>query len=145
MKRGSILFLFLMAVSSCGVPSLYYWGGEQNGTTAYENLVYKDYKTQTPEAICNLVCLYEKMVSNPSDTRQAPPPGICAEYGYLLLLPSTAEAFTQKATPQQRRFFSGSDYSLIFMEKGKEMLQKEMELYPESQQFIAPLIKKIAR
>ena len=122
---------------------MYYWGGWMNGATAYENLAYKDYKTQTPEAICKLVCVYEDMVSSPGGTRQVPPPGICAEYGYLLLQPDTATTFTEKATSQQKQIFKGSDFSVIFSERGKEMLQKELEYYPESKQFIEPLIKKL--
>lgn len=125
--------------------SLYYWGGIQNGTTTYENLAYQSYDKQTPKSLCNLVAAYENMVTNPGGTRQVPPPGICAEYGYLLLQPETAETFLNNATPIQKKLFSSEDYSALFQERGKEMLQKEIELYPESAKFIEPLIKKLAR
>lgn len=143
MKKVLILTVSAFILNSCGTPSLYYWGGEKHGTTNYENLAYKDYKSQTPDALCKLIYLYEDMVSNPGGTRSVPPPGICAEYGYLLLLPETADTFSENATYKQRNLFSGTDYGEIFYERGKEMLEKEIEYYPESKQFIEPLIKKL--
>ncbi len=38
-----------------------------------------------------------------------------------------------------------SDYSGMFREKGLEMLQKEMVLYPESTIFIEPLVNKLSQ
>lgn len=132
--------LLLVLTASCSAPRLYYWGS--NGTpTKYEQLAYLQSEKQTPKSICDLVCLYEDMVSHPGGTRKTPPPGICAEYGYLLLQPSTAEYFAQYATSRQRKLF-GSDIAASFLERGLEMLAKEMELYPESAKFIAPLLKK---
>lgn len=145
MKKAVAILAVAVLLSSCGTTSLYYWGGEQSGATVYENLAYMDYKTQTPESICNLVCLYEKMISKPNGTRGVPPPGICAEYGYLLLLPQTAEIFEQKATSSQRQMFDSKDYASLFRERGKDMLKMELELYPESRQFIEPLIRKLAQ
>lgn len=146
MKKVLVLMLSVLMLSSCGMTStLYYWGGTQNGTTAYENLAYKSYDKQTPKSICDLVVVYERMVSNPGGTRQVPPPGICAEYGYLLLQPETAETFLNNATYTQKQLFKTDNYSVLFQERGKEMLEKEIELYPESARFIKPLIKKLAR
>lgn len=146
MKRVLIAALAMLLLSSCGISnSLYYWGGMQQGTTAYENLAYQSYDKQTPKSICDLVVVYENMVTHPGGTRQIPPPGICAEYGYLLLQPETATTFMNNATFSQKRIFNRSDYEVFFLERGQEMLKKEMELYPESAQFIAPLIKKFAR
>jgi len=146
MKKELVLMLSVLMLSSCGMTNtLYYWGGTQNGTTAYENLAYQSYDKQTPKSICDLVVVYEKMVSNPGGTRQVPPPGICAEYGYLLLQPETAETFLNNATYTQKQLFKTDNYSVLFQERGKEMLEKEIELYPESARFIKPLIKKLAR
>ncbi len=146
MKKVLVLMLSVLMLSSCGMTStLYYWGGTQNGTTAYENLAYQSYDKQTPKSICDLVVVYERMVSNPGGTRQVPPPGICAEYGYLLLQPETAETFLNNATYTQKQLFKTDNYSVLFQERGKEMLEKEIELYPESARFIKPLIKKLAR
>lgn len=146
MKKALLLILAVVLLSSCGpTNALYYWGGAQNGTTAYENLAYQSYDKQTPKSVCNLVAVYEKMVTNPGGIRQVPPPGICAEYGYLLLRPETADIFMKNATDVQKKLFQSDDYGVLFSERGKEMLRKEMELYPESARFIEPLIKKLAR
>lgn len=145
MKNIIIFIVATIVLSSCGTTTLYYWGGDMNGTSNYEKLAYTDYKTQTPKATCNLICVYEDMVTNLGGTRKVPPPGICAEYGYLLLLPSTAQTFYENATSRQKKVFDRTDYSVFFSERGKEMLQKEIEYYPESRQFIEPLIKKLAR
>lgn len=145
MKHILCLLAMTFLASSCGVSTLYYWGGTQNGATAYENLAYKDYKTQTPEALCKLICVYQDMVSNPVGIRQMPPPGICAEYGYLLLQPETADIFARNATSSQKASFESSDFAETFPLLGKEMLQKEMTYYPESSRFIAPLIQKLTQ
>ncbi len=148
MRKLIVAAAAAVILSSCGVTtpsSLYYWGGAQNGTTAYENLAYQSYDKQTPKSICNLVAVYEGMVSHPGGARQVPPPGICAEYGYLLLQPETATAFLNNATAAQKKLFGSEDYATLFTERGKEMLQKEIELYPESAKFIEPLIKKLVK
>lgn len=146
MNKIVILAIAVVMLSSCGTTNtLYYWGGTQNGTTTYENLAYQSYKKQTPKSLCGLIAVYENMVTNPGGTRQVPPPGICAEYGYLLLKPGTAETFMNNATPAQKKLFNSSDFNAAFLERGKEMLQKEIELYPQSAKFIEPLIKKLAR
>ncbi len=146
MRKALIAAAAVLVLSSCSVTSsLYYWGGEQNGTTAYEDIAYQTYDKQTPQSICKLVAVYENMVTRPGGIRQIPPPGVCAEYGYLLLQPETAATFTDNATPAQKKLFDTADFGAFFQERGKEMLQKEIELYPESAKFIEPLIKKLAR
>lgn len=146
MKRILTLALVSFALTSCGfTTSLYYWGGDLYGTTTYENLTYQNYDKQTPESICKLICMYEDMVTYPGGTRRVPPPGICAEYGYMLLIPENAVIFAEHATAMQRRSFASTDYAAFFAEKGKEMLQKEIELYPESAKFITPLIERLCK
>ena len=136
------LSLFL---ASCGTPNtLYYWGGVQNGVTKYEHLAYLQYDKQTSEALCRLIVTYEDIVRNPGGKRKTIPPGVCAEYGYILLQPSTAEAFASCATATQKRIFDRTDYAGYFQEYGKELLENEMKLYPESVLFIRPLIEKLA-
>ena len=146
MRKLLILSLVTFCLTSCGLTSsLYYWGGEQNGATTYENLAYKNYNKQTPESLCKLICMYEDIVSCPGGMRRMPPPGICAEYGYMLLIPENAAIFAEHATAMQRKTFASGDYASFFPQKGKEMLQKEIELYPESAIFIAPLMKKLCK
>lgn len=143
MKKLIVLFVACLILSSCGTTtSLYYWGGESNGATTYEQLAYKSYDKQTPESLCKLVVAYEDIIKHPTGTRKMPPPGICAEYGYLLLQPETAEIFVKSATSAQKRAFEGTDYNMLFRQRGEEMMKKEIELYPESAIFIAPLIKR---
>ena len=89
--------------------------------------------------------MYEDIVTHPGGMRRMPPPGICAEYGYMLLIPENAETFAKYATSMQKRTFASSDYASFFPEKGKEMLMKEIELYPESAKFIAPLIERLCK
>lgn len=143
MKKILLLSIAFFILSSCGTPSLYYWGGVYNGATKYENLAYLSYDKQTNESICKLICTYEDMITNPTGTRKMPPPGICAEYGYLLLQPRTAEIFLKTATSAQKKIFKNSDYVVLFRERGEEMMKMEMEFYPESIQFIKPLYKKL--
>ena len=144
MKRLFILTVVTFCLASCGTTSsLYYWGGVQNGATTYEHLAYKNYDKQTPESICKLICMYEDVVTNPGGIRRMPPPGICAEYGYMLLIPENAEIFAKHATSMQRRTFASTEYATFFPEKGKELMLKEIELYPESAKFIAPLIERL--
>lgn len=146
MKKLFLLTLLTFCLTSCGLTSsLYYWGGVQNGATTYENLAYKNYDKQTPESLCKLICMYEDIVSNPSGMRKMPPPGICAEYGYMLLIPENANIFAEHATSMQKRTFSSTDYASFFPERGKEMMLKEIELYPESAKFIAPLIERLCK
>ena len=146
MKRLIVLALVTFCLTSCGLTSsLYYWGGEQKGATTYENLAYKNYDKQTPESLCKLICMYEDIVTTPGGTRKMPPPGICAEYGYMLLIPENASIFAEHATSMQKRTFSSSDYASFFPEKGRQLLQKEVELYPESAKFIAPLIERLCK
>ena len=146
MKKLIVATLFALTLSSCGVTTLYYWGGQgMNGVTAYENIAYKTYDKQTPKSTCELIAVYENMVTKPGGTRQVPPPGICGEYGYLLLQPETATTFLENASVSQKRLFDSEDYSALFQERGKEMLMKEIEYYPESAKFIEPLIKKLAK
>ncbi len=147
MRKSLLAVPLLLIMSSCGLTAnkeLYYWGGRQNGATAYEARAYRSYDKQTPKSTCDLVAVYENMISHPGGLRQMPPPGICAEYGYLLLRPETAAAFQENATDAQRRLFGSTDYATLFPERGKEMLQREVELYPESAKFILPLINKLA-
>lgn len=146
MRKILILAIMTFCLTSCGLTSsLYYWGGTQNGATAYENLAYKHYDKQSPESICKLICMYEEIVKYPGGSRMMPPPGICAEYGYMLLKPENAEIFEKYATSSQKANFASTDYASLFSEKGKELMLKEIELYPESAKFITPLIERLCK
>jgi len=152
MKKLLIFALAALALTACGSSSstpsegtYYYWGAYDKGGSYYTDAVYKLAKAQSAENICNLVCTYENMVSNPGGTRGVVPPGVCAEYGYLLALPQTAEAFASAATDEQKKVFGDVDYVSYFPSRSAALFQKEIELYPESRTFIEPLLKRIAQ
>ena len=143
MKNIIVFFASVMLLNSCVTTQMYYWGGTTNGVSKYEQLTYKNYNEQTPESICQLVALYEDMVNNPGGSRNVVPPGIYAEYGFLLLQQHTLESFERYATKKQRNMFDTDDYASLFEEKGVLMLEKEIEQYPESEKFILPILKKV--
>lgn len=145
MKKLLFIITAGCLLCSCSTTQLYNWGGTYNGTTSYEQRIYAFYDRQSPESVCALVCQYADMVANPGGVRNVVPPGIYAEYGYLLIQPETAEAFEKHATDKQKRVFSFTTYSTSFYELGLAMLQKEIELYPESQKFIGPLVERLKR
>ncbi len=145
MRKILTLLVVSFCLSSCGTTALYYWGGQANGTTKYEALAYKHYDKQTPESICKLICVYEDMVNNPIGTRKVPPPGICAEYAYLISQPEIVATFIENATTTQKRMFNTDNFEIYFSERAPELFEKEMTLYPESVTFIKPLFEKISK
>lgn len=146
MRRLVPFILFALFLASCSGPSsLYYWGGERDNASRYEVMAYGMYKNQTPEAMCDMICVFEDMVSNPGGTRQIPPPGICAEYAYYLSLPETAEVFASTASKRQKQLFDRSDFGSFFPEYAKQLLERELALYPESAVFVKPLMEKLVR
>ncbi len=115
----SIIFLAATALcivcglSSCVTPvsTLYSWDN-------YDSAVYTYYKKQTPKSLERVTKMYQEITTSPKGTRQVPPPGACAEYGYLLCLQG------KKA-------------------EGMPLLEKEIELYPESKKFVERIISTI--
>lgn len=139
MKLFAICAAAVACLASCASSNLYYWGNDVfSSETQYDEAAYQYYKKHSPEAICELIMTYEDMVTNPGGLRQVPPPGICAEYGYLLLTPDVEQIFAATATKAQRDRMSRTD----FYQYGLELMQKEIEYYPESAQFIEPLVKR---
>lgn len=110
-----ILFVFsasLMLASCTTQKNLYSW--EKYEVTSYNYL-----KNSNTESIQELMENYQKIInSQKKGTRGVTPPGICADYGYLLL---------QEGKTQQ----------------GKDMLLNEITLYPESKIFIDRILKMI--
>lgn len=146
MKKILMLIVVLMLSCLAGhSQDLYYWGGQGLNATRYEELSYKSAGTQTQKSLCKLICVYEKMVSNPGGLRKMPPPGICAEYGYLLLKPETAEAFINTATPEQKRIFDRQDFPEFFKEYGEKLMTQEFIYYPESEKFLRPLLERFVK
>lgn len=109
-----ILFAFfvVLIVSSCTPQKLYYWG-------QYDQATYNNNKKQTDETREDLVKVYEDIISNKNKgTRGEVPPGVYADYGYLLIQ-------------------SGK------IEEGRKMLEKELSIYPESKKVVEYILNKI--
>ena len=106
MKNIIFLLLITSLLASCSAnkKSLYTWN-------KYENTSYNYVKNNDENATKGLIEEYKKIINNQKGTRGTVPPGIYADYGFLLI--------------QTNR-----------VEEGKLMLQKEIELYPESKTFI---------
>lgn len=112
MKKLIIVSISIFLLASCSTQKpLYSWGKYE--TTSYNYLKNSDEKS-TQELIEN----YQKIIENQKGTRGVVPPGVYADYGFVLLQTNkTAE--------------------------GKIMLQKEIELYPESEIFIDRILKML--
>ncbi len=112
-----ILFLavvVLLALSSCSTTQpLYSWYG-------YENATYQYNKEPTEELQVKMLEQYKKLTDKQKGTRGVVPPGLYAEYGYLLV----------KAGKK---------------EEGLSFLKKEVALYPESDKYISRIIKQLEK
>lgn len=115
MKINSLLALaaFATIVSSCTIqsPSLYSWSN-------YSDATYNYIKSKSETDRDALIKTYEKIIKKQNGARRTVPPGIYADYGYLLI-------------------------EIGRTEEGKAMLEKEVELYPESAIFIKQILKNI--
>ena len=105
--------LFCLLLSSCvSTPKpLYSWGN-------YQEDMYSYIKINTDESLEKLMKSYQNIIGKQTGSRQTIPPGICADYGYLL--------YQQGKT-----------------EEGLNFLKKEIALYPESAVFISRIIKNL--
>ncbi|MBO5956560.1 MAG: hypothetical protein J6Q39_03310, partial [Bacteroidales bacterium] len=88
----------------------------------------------------NMIETYRDIMIECEANERMIPPGVCADFGYILLNPENATYFNEYATRSQKKMMEG----IIFYEYGKELLEKEIELYPESRQFIEPILKRMS-
>ena len=109
------LILFLGAtwlLSSCTVQKpLYSWA-------KYETASYNYLKNSDEKSTQALIENYQKIIENQTGSRNVPPPGVYADYGYVLLQAGKTV-------------------------EGKALLIKETELYPESKIFIDRILKML--
>ena len=143
MRRSVILLAVGLLLSACGPTAqiLYDWGGESDGVTQYERLAYRSSAKQSPESMCAMLVMYENLVTHPGGLRQVPPPGICAEYDWLLAQPETAAVFAEHATSRQKAALGFA--TAAFLERSRELFEMEMRYYPESITFIKPLAERL--
>lgn len=115
MKKVILGVVAVLALSSCytSVQPLYSWYD-------YEDAAYEYGKTSTDEKQVKLLEQYKKLTDNQKGQRGVVPPGMYAEYGYLL-------------------FKSGKT------EEGLGFLKQEIKQYPESEKYISRIIKQLEK
>ena len=78
MKKFIISAVCVMAMASCQTQqSLYSWYDSEDATYMYT-------KRGTEETLAKAMAQYEKVISKQKGLRKVVPPGVNAEYGYLL-------------------------------------------------------------
>ena len=105
----------LLLLSACGTTQkpLYSWYDT-------ENAAYKYTKRQTDKDLTKAMEQYKLVISKQKGSRGVVPPGVNAEYGYLLV----------KAGKK---------------EEGLTLLKAEMDAYPESKTFISRIVKQLEK
>jgi hypothetical protein len=110
MKKIIIVSTFFFLLASCSTQKpLYSW-------EKYEDSSYNYLKDNNEEATQELIENFQKIIKEQKGSRGIVPPGIYADYGFILL-------------------------QLNKTEEGKKLLQKEVSLYPESKIFIDRILK----
>jgi len=111
------LIIILFLISSCSAPStLYTWGNKKKYD--YNSASYNYLKVSDDKSINALKASYINIIEKQKGTRNTVPPGIYADYGFLLV-------------------------SIDETEKGIAMLKQEMILYPESTIFITRILNML--
>lgn len=115
MKRIVIIALVCVIAASCssGPKPMYSWYDYDDDTYAY-------LKNGDKKALDELIKTYEEIVAEQKGTRKMVPPGIYADYGFILIQAKKTE-------------------------EGKKMLMMESELYPESSVFVNSVIRMIEK
>ncbi len=116
MKKLLLAVVAALALGSCstiGEQSLYSWYD-------YEDASYEYGKTSTDEKQVKLLEQYKKLAGNQKALRKVVPPGMYAEYGYML-------------------YKSGKK------EEGLGFMKQEISLYPESEKYISRIIKQLEK
>lgn len=112
MKKTIILIPIIAILAACTTQKpLYTWGH-------YETTSYNYLKNSDEKSIQEIIENYQEIIGTQKGTRGVVPPGVCADYGFILLQEGKTE-------------------------EGKEMLIKEIALYPESRIFIDRILKMI--
>ena len=114
MRKYFIAAICMMALASCQTQkSLYSWYDSEDATYQYT-------KRLTDEKLEKAMEQYQKVITKQKGIRKVVPPGVNAEYGYLL-------------------------YKAGKKEEGLELLRAEITAYPESEKFISRIIKQLKK
>jgi hypothetical protein len=110
MKNVLFSIIALACMASCSVQKPLYSWYEYNASS------YLYLKNADEKSTQQMIEIYQKIIDKQKGSRQAVPPGIYADYGFLLLQADKAR-------------------------EGKAMLMQEIALYPESKVFIERVLK----
>lgn len=117
MKKKNIIGIavVIMALTSCSTKetALYSWHKSEQAT-------YQYIKRTTEETLTKAMEQYEKVLKSQKGSRKIAPPGINAEYGFLLCKAGKTK-------------------------EGIALLKEEIKHYPESEKFIARIIKQLEK
>ena len=114
MKKILLTLFVIMTITSCTTTTtLYSWYN-------YEDITYQYSKRKTEELQVKVLEQYQKLIDRQKGTRGTVPPGLYAEYGYLL-------------------YMTGKQ------EEGLKFLKEEIKLYPESEKYISRIIKQLEK
>ncbi len=108
---GAVVGLTLTITSCTSTKTLYSWYD-------YEDISYEYSKQPTEELQVKVLEQYKKLTDKQKGVRGVVPPGMYAEYGYLL-------------------------YKTGKKEEGLGFLKKEIALYPESETYISRIVKQL--
>ena len=113
MKKILILSVLALAMGSCATApkTLYTWHD-------YADTTYEYSKRPTDELKVKVLEEYKMMVEKQNGVRGVVPPGMFAEYGYML-------------------------YKLGKTDEGMKYMRQEIDLYPESEKYISRIIKQL--
>ena len=113
-KKVLFVSTCIFAFASCGtVEPLYSWYN-------YEDITYQYSKKSTEELQVKVLEQYQKMIDKQKGARGVVPPGLYAEYGYML-------------------------YRTGKKEEGLSFLKEEITAYPESATYISRIIKQLEK
>jgi hypothetical protein len=112
-KTLFIASCMLFLVACAPQTTLYNWG-------KYQEASYSYVKTNTDEDLEKLLKEYQYIIDNQKAGRKTIPPGIYADYGYLLVMQGKTQ-------------------------EGIALMKMEIALYPESAIFIEGIIKRLEK
>ena len=114
MKKIILSGVIIALFASCSsTKTLYSWYN-------YEDATYQYNKKRTDETKVKMMEQYLKLIQKQKGTRKVVPPGLYAEYGYVL-------------------------YMCGIKEEGLDFLKQEIKLYPESETYISRIIKQLEK
>ena len=114
MKKFVISALCVVAMTSCQTQnSLYSWYDSEEASYNYTN-------RRTEESLTKAMAQYKLVIERQNGERKVVPPGVNAEYGFLL-------------------------YKAGKKDEGLALLRAEIKAYPESEKFISRIIKQLEK